>query len=59
MDRREKIDIICEDIQTKLENRIGRTPCDLDAIEELWHIQTLRYENALRMTDNTLPERTH
>ena len=42
MDSRERIDIYFDVIQKNLERRIGCNPDELDALDALWEVQTLR-----------------
>lgn len=49
MDSRERIEMTCEQMQSKLEHRIGTNPDDVQAIDRLWRVQSLRYENVMRM----------
>ena len=50
MDVIERIEMTTAEIQTALENRIAINPDDLKAIDELWSVQKLRFENACSMT---------
>ena len=47
MDSRVRIDIYFDVIHKNLERRIGCNPDDLDAIDALWEVQTLRLEHAV------------
>ena len=47
MDSRERIDIYFDVIQKNPERRIGCNSDDLDAIDALWEVQTLRFEHAV------------
>ena len=55
MDSRERTEIRCAEIQAKLERLIARRPDDLALIDDLWRVQTLRFENAIEMKQ---PEQT-
>ena len=50
MDSRYRLEKRCEEIQTNLEKLIAINPDDLKAIDDLWSVQTLRFENACSMT---------
>ena len=56
MDSREKFEIICGKPRTKLERCIGRNPDDHEAIEALWELHRLRYENVCGMPAIALAE---
>ena len=49
MDATEKFDLKCAEIQAKLERLIARRPDNLELIDDLWRVQTLRFENAIEM----------
>ena len=46
MDSRYRLEKRCEEIQTNLEKLIGQNPDDDQAIDDLWRVQIVRWENA-------------
>ena len=54
MDATEKFDLKCAEIQAKLERLIARRPDNLELIDDLWRVQTLRFENAIEMNVKVL-----
>ena len=52
MDSRYRIELETEKIQKTLEKLIAIDPDDEQTIDDLWRVQTIRYENAMRMPQN-------